>query len=301
MISRVPLHELGAVQQVELDVLSAVDAVAVLRTLVGSRVDDEPDAAAALAEECARLPLALTVAAGVAATRADAQIADLVAQLTGGQWVPAGAGTPSTVVQSVATWSYRCLPAEASRAFRLLGTHPGPDFDAFGLAALTGNSVEEARRLSALLAAARLVRPAESAGRYVMPTLIHDYAADLARTEDSEEDHRTALRRLLDHYVATSAAAFDTLSGGQRSRRSADPPRTPEQGSAMPPMAEPAAAVAWLEAERPALRPRRPTRPLRAGRSTPWTWPSPRSATSVPGPTRAAGSDGDRRAARPGG
>src|SRR5262249_54131104 len=45
--------------RLDLDLLDAAEAVALLRTLVGARIDEEPAAATALAERCARLPLAL--------------------------------------------------------------------------------------------------------------------------------------------------------------------------------------------------------------------------------------------------
>jgi DNA-binding SARP family transcriptional activator len=53
--------------RLDLDILPQADAVGLLRTLIGDRVDAEPGAAAALATQCARLPLALRVAAELAA------------------------------------------------------------------------------------------------------------------------------------------------------------------------------------------------------------------------------------------
>src|SRR5580658_1503587 len=56
-------------RRLELDLLPAPDAVALLRTLIGDRVDADPPAARALAGLCARLPLALRVAAELATAR----------------------------------------------------------------------------------------------------------------------------------------------------------------------------------------------------------------------------------------
>ena len=53
-------------------------------------------------------------------------------------------GDPRTAVRAVFSWSYRHLDAETARAFRLLGLHPGPDFDAYAAAALTGTTVAQA-------------------------------------------------------------------------------------------------------------------------------------------------------------
>ena len=38
-------------------------------------------------------------------------------------------GDPRTAVRAVFSWSYRHLDADAARAFRLAGLHPGPDFE----------------------------------------------------------------------------------------------------------------------------------------------------------------------------
>jgi hypothetical protein len=57
-------------RRLDLDVLPlAARAAGLLRSLIGARADDDPDAAAELAGLCARLPLALRVAAELAAAR----------------------------------------------------------------------------------------------------------------------------------------------------------------------------------------------------------------------------------------
>src|SRR5581483_9183643 len=64
-------------RRIELDALSEAEALALLRTLVGSRVDTAPAAARALVHACARLPLALRIAAEVATADPGADLADL--------------------------------------------------------------------------------------------------------------------------------------------------------------------------------------------------------------------------------
>ncbi|OLB64060.1 MAG: hypothetical protein AUI10_12700 [Actinobacteria bacterium 13_2_20CM_2_72_6] len=68
-------------RRLDLDLLAADEAVALLRTLVGARVDAEPAAAAALADRCARLPLALRLAAEIATARPRSALTELVAGL----------------------------------------------------------------------------------------------------------------------------------------------------------------------------------------------------------------------------
>ena len=57
------------------------DAIALLRRLIGPRVDAEQDAARELARYCAGLPLALRIAAELVASRPAGSLAELVAEL----------------------------------------------------------------------------------------------------------------------------------------------------------------------------------------------------------------------------
>ncbi len=69
-------------QRLDLDLLPLPDAVNLLRALIGARVDADPAAAEELAARCARLPLALRVAAELAAARPTVCLADLVSEMT---------------------------------------------------------------------------------------------------------------------------------------------------------------------------------------------------------------------------
>jgi DNA-binding SARP family transcriptional activator len=75
------LVALHGARRLELHLLPVADSLALLRELIGRRVDAEPEAAAALAGQCARLPLALRVAAELAAGRPATPLAELVAEL----------------------------------------------------------------------------------------------------------------------------------------------------------------------------------------------------------------------------
>ncbi|MGQ0774796.1 MAG: ATP-binding protein [Pseudonocardiales bacterium] len=237
--------------RLDLDLLAPQEAVALLRALIGRRVQDEPAAAATLARQCAWLPLALRVAAELAAARPDTSLAELVAELGNEQrrleWLDAG-GDPRTAVRGVFSWSYQRLPAQAARVFRLLGLHPGPDLDAYAAAALTDRTRDQAQHLLDLLVRGHLLAPIKP-GRYGMHDLLRAYATQLSGVEDSEPEQRAALTRLFDHYLATAAAAMDTLVPAERHRR----PRIPESGTLIPPMANPSAAQAWLDTERATL------------------------------------------------
>jgi DNA-binding SARP family transcriptional activator/tetratricopeptide (TPR) repeat protein len=237
--------------RLDLDLLPAGDAVSLLRLLIGGRVDADPERAGALAAQCSRLPLALRIAAELAAGRPATPLAGLAGELADQQrrleLLEAGED-PRTAVRAVFSWSYRHLDPAAARTFRLLGLHPGPDLDGHAAAALTGTAVETAGQLVDLLARAHLIQPA-GPGRFGLHDLLGAYARDLAAAEDTQGDRRAALTRLSDQYLHTAATAMDILFPAERHRR----PRISTPAIPGPPLASPAAARAWLDAHRAIL------------------------------------------------
>ncbi|MFF5289210.1 AfsR/SARP family transcriptional regulator [Paractinoplanes globisporus] len=224
-------------ERINLDLLPLADAVVLLRRLIGGRVDREPSVAEELAAACARLPLALRIAAELAAARTDVSLAELVGEL-GDHRLRLDlldAGDPRAEVRAVFSWSYQNLPADAARVFRLLGLNPGESLRVEAVAALTGTDAGEARRLLGVLVRASLVHTGRG-GRYGLHDLLRAYAAELAAEHDPEPERRAALTRLFDHYLAGSVAAMNTLY-----------PESPDAGG------DPEAARNWIEAERPNL------------------------------------------------
>jgi tetratricopeptide (TPR) repeat protein len=190
--------------RIDLDRLPAADAIALLRALIGPRAD-AANVVAELAERCARLPLGLRIAAELAAARPGASLAELVAEL--GETprrldlFDAG-GDPDSDVREIFSWSYRHLSQEAARTFRLLGLHPGSDWDLPATAALTGD--DDAARCAVELVRAHLLEQTRG-GRYAMHDLLRAYAAERV-AEETEAARLAATRRLFDHYVQTAAA-----------------------------------------------------------------------------------------------
>jgi len=240
------LVAVNGARRLDLDLLPAADALVLLRLLIGSRVDDDPVAATTLVDQCARLPLALRVAAELAVSRPTSSLAELVADLSDQRQrldlLNAG-GDARAAVAAVFFWSVRHLPPDAARTFRLLGLHPGLDLDAYAAAALADCSLAHARHTLELLTRAHLVHPA-GAGRYGMHDLLRAYAISLTTTGDA-----SALARLLDHYLATAAAAMDLLHPAEAHRR----PRVPPPTTPTPTLADPDAARAWLDTALPSL------------------------------------------------
>jgi DNA-binding SARP family transcriptional activator/Tfp pilus assembly protein PilF len=237
--------------RLDLDVLPHDDAVALLRQLIGIRASTEPDAVNELAELCCRLPLALRIAAELAATRPAVSLSHLRVDLTNQQrrldLLTAG-GDPRTAVRAVFSWSYQHLDTGVAHAFRLAGLHPGPHLDAYALAALTGTGLAQAQLTLNRLAGAHLAQPGVQ-GRYIMHDLLRGYARGLAESHDGEEGEHAALTRLFDHYLHTAATAMDTLYPAEKHRR----PRVSAPGSPVPPVQDPNGARAWLDDERESL------------------------------------------------
>jgi tetratricopeptide (TPR) repeat protein/transcriptional regulator with XRE-family HTH domain len=238
----------GAVR-LDLDLLPPAGAVELLRALIGARVDADPAAAYALAARCARLPLALRVAAELATTRPAVSLSELAGELADQQQrldMLDASGDSRAGIRAVFSWSYQHLNADAARSFRLVSLHPRLDFGVQAAAALAATTAVHARRLLDALARAHLVQAA-APGRYALHDLLRAYARELASIHDGEGEQRAALTRLFDYYLQASAAAMDTLFPSEAASR---PTITPPVGCALPPVENLTAAREWLDAER---------------------------------------------------
>ena len=192
-------------QRLTLDVLSRPEARRLLARRLGAEVmASEAQAVETLIDACARLPLALAVAAARAAAGTGRPMAELVAEFSDG---PARLdaleiGDVGTDVRAVFSWSYRRLAPPAARLFRLLGQHPGQSITAPAAASLAALSLAAVQPLLAELVAAHLVtEPAP--GRFGLHDLLRAYAAELCTEADAAE----TVTRILDHYAHTAHRA----------------------------------------------------------------------------------------------
>jgi len=246
LLARDGAHRMG------LGVLDPDEAAELLARLLGpDRTQAEPEAAAELASACAFLPLALRVAAATLVDQPDRRIADYVGELrTGGRLVQLAIdGDPHSAIKAAFDLSYQRLASEARRLFRLLGLLPGRDVSAEAAAALAGCSPRQARRLLSRLAAASLVEE-QVPGRFCFHDLLCEYATERAHQAESEADRVVAVGRLLDWYLASTAAAARLLYPGKLRLGTAVRDRLPS-GDA--PFSDRAQALAWLDDERPNL------------------------------------------------
>jgi tetratricopeptide (TPR) repeat protein len=193
-----------------LTVAEARDLLA--RRLGPARVAAEPDAVDEIISRCARLPLALAIAAARAATRPGFPLAIAATELhEAGRTLDAFDGDDlATDVRAAFSWSLRGLTDDAARLFRLLGLHPGPDISVPAAASLAGIEAGQARLVLAELTRAHLLAE-HVPGRFALHDLLRAYATELARGRDGEDARAAAVRRVLDHYLRTSQHAASVL------------------------------------------------------------------------------------------
>ncbi len=233
-----------------LDVLSHHEARQMLAIrLGGKRAASEPEAVDQIVSLCARLPLALAIAAARAAARPLLSLAALVGEL---RHAPArldalDTADPTASVRAVFSWSAGQLGQEAARMFGLLGLHPGPDITTPAAASLAGITLPAAGRELGELTAANLLTE-HLPGRHTCHDLLRTYAAEQAPAADGE-DGRASTGRMLDHYVHTGHAGALLLSPTRRPAclGQARAGVTPEQ------LADHQQAMAWFEAEHQVL------------------------------------------------
>ncbi|MDW8808814.1 BTAD domain-containing putative transcriptional regulator [Streptomyces scabiei] len=194
---------------VHLDVLSVAESRGLLaRRLGADRVAAEPDAVEEIIARCARLPLALAVAAASAATRSALPLSAIAAELRESADGLNAFNDMDTAadVRSVFSWSYHALTSDAARLFQLLGLHPGPDIALPAAASLAGLTVPHTRQLLSELIQAHLVDE-HVPGRYSSHDLLRAYATELAEAVVPPQQTQAARHRMFDHYLHTAREA----------------------------------------------------------------------------------------------
>jgi DNA-binding SARP family transcriptional activator/tetratricopeptide (TPR) repeat protein len=230
-----------------LDVLSKAQARELLiRRLTADRAAAEPGVITEVIEQCAQLPLALAAAAARIALYPGLSLASLAAELrdTGGLLHALDTGDEESSIRTVFSRSYEILSRRASRMFRLLGLHGGPDIAAAAAASLGGLSLTETHQLLAELVHANLVS-SHSPGRFTFHNLLRVYAAERAEMEEDKTSRGAAIGRLLQHYAHTAYAADRLLSAAKEPLILAGP----QSGVAPEGIADYRQALAWFQDE----------------------------------------------------
>jgi tetratricopeptide (TPR) repeat protein len=236
-------------QRVIVEVLPESESVELISAITADyRGQDDPADVAELARLCACLPLALRIAAERAATRPWMPLGQLIQDLRdeSGLWdaLSAEDGEEADGVRAVFAWSYRALPVDAARMFRLLGLHPGPEFGVEAAAELAGVTVPDARRLLDTLCGAHLI---EQIGpdRHEFHDLLRAYATNAAHHQESLEEQYAALSRVLSWYLHVAHAAGTVM----RTPARLFPPTALPAPSAIPGFADYLDGARWYEIE----------------------------------------------------
>ncbi|MEV0898923.1 BTAD domain-containing putative transcriptional regulator [Actinoplanes sp. NPDC049802] len=173
--SRRQLAGLDNTRRLALDTLTPADAVALFVRRAGGH---PAELIAELVELCGRLPLAIRIAAARLRAHPTWTLEHLVERLRDPRHRLAELEAGQRSVAAAFDLSYRRLGSEARRAYRVLGTHPGPDLDEHVAAALLDvPPVAATQLLHQLMDANLLLEPA--AGRYRFHALVRAHAVSL--------------------------------------------------------------------------------------------------------------------------
>ncbi len=233
-----------------LDVLSVPDAVTLFVRIVGAdRIPDQSGAQPAeLVQLCGLLPLAIRIAGARLRSHPCWQLSHLIERLRDQRHRLGELAAGQRSVTAALDMSYQQLSSAQRQAYRLLGLHPGADFDAHATAALLDSTpLSAGRLLDRLLEAHLLQEPAP--GRYRYHDLTRAHAAHIVTGEPAATTPDAALQRLLDYYRNTASAAMDVAYPYEREHR----PQVPPAHTPRPELPDQAAALSWLDTELPNL------------------------------------------------
>ena len=209
----VGLVTLNGARLINLDVLSEPEAGDLFAARLGAnRTAAESGAVGELARFCACLPLALCITAARAAIHPEMPLSALAAELknAGSPLDALDSAEPGADIRTVFSWSYNNLGSDASRMFRLLSLHPGPDLGIPAAASLAGRPMAAARTALRDLANAGLLTE-HAPGRYALHDLLRTYASEQVCRAETDAERGRAMSRVLDHYLHSARAADETL------------------------------------------------------------------------------------------
>jgi DNA-binding SARP family transcriptional activator len=218
--------------------------------LGAGRARAEPVAVSELIALCGGLPLALCDVAARAVARPGLPLAPLAAEMRDARrrLDVLETGESATSVRMVFSWSRAKLGDRASRMFRLLGIHPGPDITGSAAASLAGLPQEQAALALAELCDEHLLTEYVP-GRYTCHDLLRSYAVEEAVSHEDEADRRAAVHRVLDHYLHAASVASGFLCPYHIELARAQP----HPGVMLEEIGGPAQAAEWFENEQHVL------------------------------------------------
>ncbi len=193
-------------------------SMALLARVIGERrVRMEAAAAAALAESCGHLPLALRIAAAKLSVRHHWQIAQMVARLQDEQRRLDELTLGGVGVRASISLSYQSLDKQARRLLLLLGALGAADFAGWVAGPLLDADAAEAAEVLEELACSQLVEVSVGPHRqlrYRLHDLIRIFAQEVLASEIPAEDRAAAQHRLLRCWLFLAREAHRREHGG---------------------------------------------------------------------------------------
>ena len=254
--SRSSLRSLDDAKVLTLHTPPEEEAIALFRAVAGDQHGDDQhgdgqegdgqpeDGMTEIVRLCGCLPLAVRIIAARLSRRPALRLTDVLAELRHEHDLLANLQDEERSVTAVFHSSLRSLPDPAERQlFQRLSLIPGPDFDTFAAASLTGSGYRETRQLLESLLDHNLLMQ-QIPGRY----RFHDLVRVYARTSQVPGAAQ-AVGNLLNYYLYTARLADLAF---ERGLPRPDPPVTRpviRRPAAVPELATSARAQAWLAAE----------------------------------------------------
>ncbi|MGM1057940.1 BTAD domain-containing putative transcriptional regulator [Saccharothrix sp. Mg75] len=246
--SRTRLFGLGVLDHVDLKSvppLSASESVSLLRKEIGrTRADEDPSAVRDLAGLVGGLPLGLRIIAQQVVHRPGTSIADLAEEFRGHDGLGVlgdvhDSDDESATLPVAFSWSFRYLPADTAHVFRLLGLNPTTEFGVDVVSALLGEPAEVVAAHLGVLVRHNLLDHGTAPRRFRLHDTLHGFALLLVRRDEPTQVRTSALKRMLDWFLASSGVAAHEL----------DP-----QTSPVPPLAGMSATAVSLNGQAEALK-----------------------------------------------
>jgi tetratricopeptide (TPR) repeat protein len=246
--SRANLRSLDDAKVLSLGTLSEADGIALFSSVAARERDGSggPDLTAEIVKLCGYLPLGIRMVAARLSRRPALDMANVLAELRQEHNRLADLRDDERSVTAVFESSLSHVNSQEQRLFRQLAVIPGPDFDGYAAASLSGGSFRAAKlALESLLDHNLLVQ--RTANRYEFHDLVRVFARGLRPTGDER-----AIDNLLNFYLYSAQLADQTFERGLPRADSAAAgarDRLSKPAAAAPELRTSAQAQAWLSAE----------------------------------------------------
>ncbi|MFC3491570.1 ATP-binding protein [Glycomyces rhizosphaerae] len=241
--SRRGLDPLAGAHSVPLEPPPMREAVAMIGAALAGRITAEE--AAAIAERCGCLPLAMGLAAARLRSRPLWRAQDLLNRLADEDRLLDELDMGHRGVAAALRASYLELDTTHRRLLRRLGLVPGDDVNACAAAALCDENEERATAMLESLVDVHLAET-RSPGRYRLHDLVRLFAARLAGLEETKAELDAALHRLLGVYLHFAYQAAARLHPNKR--RFTEGAAAHDAG--LPGFTDQPGALAWFQTER---------------------------------------------------